>query len=81
MIKEAVTVPFDMEVASRRISSQQAAINLTLIFSPKRGDKGLPKNKLFQEKQEIGFLKNDNHFKGGEKGLPSATPFLPLIYA
>ncbi|BBD63885.1 hypothetical protein NIES4072_24590 [Nostoc commune NIES-4072] len=43
--------------------------------------KGLPKNKLFQEKQETGFIKNDNHFKRGEKGLPSATPFLPLIYA
>ncbi|MDF5739115.1 MAG: hypothetical protein V7L04_27970 [Nostoc sp.] len=26
---------------------------------------GLPKNKLFQEKQETGFLKNDNHLKGG----------------
>jgi hypothetical protein len=27
------------------------------------------------------FFKNDNHFKGEEKGLPRATPFLPLIYA
>ncbi|MEH2079669.1 MAG: hypothetical protein V7K89_06550, partial [Nostoc sp.] len=30
-----MTVLFNTKVASRRISSQQAAINLTLIFSPK----------------------------------------------
>jgi hypothetical protein len=51
------------------------------IYYDMEGSKGLPKNKLFQEKQETGFFKNDNHFKGGEKGLPWATPFLPLIYA
>ncbi|MDZ8070407.1 MAG: hypothetical protein RMY64_33170 [Nostoc sp. DedQUE08] len=51
--------------------SQQVSLITTLL------DKGLPKNKLFQEKQETGFLKNDNHFKGGRKGVAEGNPFSP----
>ncbi|MBD2355801.1 hypothetical protein H6G41_14420, partial [Tolypothrix sp. FACHB-123] len=39
--------------------------------------KGLPKNKLFQEKQETGFLKNDNHFKGEKRGCSRQPLFSP----
>jgi hypothetical protein len=38
---------------------------------------GLPKNKLFQEKQETGFIKNDNHFKGEKRGCPRQPLFSP----
>ncbi|MDZ8140404.1 MAG: hypothetical protein RM049_34795 [Nostoc sp. DedQUE04] len=40
-------------------------------------NKGLPKNKLFQEKQEICFLKNDNHFKGEKRGCRGQPLFSP----
>ncbi|MFN6515547.1 MAG: restriction endonuclease subunit R, partial [Nostoc sp. CreGUA01] len=39
--------------------------------------KGLPKNKLFQEKRETGFLKNNNHFKGEKRGCRGQPLFSP----
>lgn len=44
-----------------------------------RERQGLPKNKLFQEKQETGFIKNDNHFKGEKRGCPRQPLFSPHL--
>ncbi len=60
----------------------QAFCDLTLYFLPDSTIfitpiKGLPKNKLFQEKQEICFFKNDNHFKGEKRGCRGQPLFSP----
>jgi hypothetical protein len=76
-LKNRLTVPLLVQSTQAKPTISKVEVDEL----KRRIAKGLPKNKLFQEKQETGFFKNDNHFKGGEKGLPRATPFLPLIYA
>ncbi|MEH1797106.1 hypothetical protein, partial [Nostoc sp.] len=71
-IKDRIRTEAQPNIADfSRVAVKGAVIGGSIRFATKIYGKykGLPKNKLFQEKQETGFLKNDNHFKGGEKGL------------
>ncbi|WP_375506790.1 hypothetical protein, partial [uncultured Nostoc sp.] len=51
------------------------AIAQTIFSTEPSKHQGLPKNKLFQEKQETGFFKNDNLFLGENGGCRGQPPF------